>query len=455
MLRLIRFAANKELKFPSARKATLELFESKLFLAVDPDFDQFCQQVLALPKGVGARFVATCGGSRHQTTIAAPSIVETSAIKTISGSAETSFGSTKLTRPVAAPVGHLEPHALANLLPMASEEELQSLRENIRQHGLLDHICLLEGKILDGRNRYKACLLECVEPSFEEFIGDDPAQFVAARNLHRRNLTTGQRAAIAAEFLPFIAQEAAERKRRLSGVRATPQAESKGAEVPAKLPERGEAREAAARTTGVSARSVSEAARIKRESPELYEQVKAGKVTLQQAKRMVSKKRLEEPKAGNDPAKPFVVVLHEDSNRGGDHDEHLWCTLMKGNEYPNVAYFRLCEPADISSIGSRRGFVEAAIYCVQGGIPSSNLPEHPYQRPTCRFSTLSIRGEVPAPAHVPEQCVSGGLEGVLAMIKSMWPHAKAFFISPTAKTPSGWEALQAESGSKSDRRVKS
>jgi hypothetical protein len=47
-------------------------------------------------------------------------------------------------------------HELAALFPMISTDELNELAEDIKKHRLLERITLFEGKILDGRNRYKA-----------------------------------------------------------------------------------------------------------------------------------------------------------------------------------------------------------------------------------------------------------------------------------------------------------
>jgi hypothetical protein len=42
--------------------------------------------------------------------------------------------------------------------------------------------------ILDGRNRYRACLEARVEPRFVEFDADDPIAFVVSVNIKRRHL---------------------------------------------------------------------------------------------------------------------------------------------------------------------------------------------------------------------------------------------------------------------------
>ena len=60
---------------------------------------------------------------------------------------------------------------------------------------------LHEGKVLDGRHRYRACLDTGIECRFRDFEGDDPHVFVHSENLHRRHLGEGQRAMVAARLV--------------------------------------------------------------------------------------------------------------------------------------------------------------------------------------------------------------------------------------------------------------
>jgi ParB-like chromosome segregation protein Spo0J len=91
-------------------------------------------------------------------------------------------------------------HELANVFPLIEGDEFAGLVADIGKQGLLEAIVLLDGKILDGRNRYRACLEAGVEPHFEEFDGEDPVAFVVSKNVARRHLDESQRAMAAARI---------------------------------------------------------------------------------------------------------------------------------------------------------------------------------------------------------------------------------------------------------------
>jgi hypothetical protein len=92
-------------------------------------------------------------------------------------------------------VNGLQPHELANIFPMMSDAELQPIVDDMTENGY-DNDCpivLCGGKILDGRNRYKAAELGGVTPNFIEYDGNDPLAYVVRHNLNRRHLTREQR----------------------------------------------------------------------------------------------------------------------------------------------------------------------------------------------------------------------------------------------------------------------
>lgn len=89
-------------------------------------------------------------------------------------------------------------HEYAMLFPQMNDDEMAALAEDIQANGQREKIKLLDGKILDGCNRYKACLIAKVTPEFEEFTGGDPLNYVVSANVRRRHLNESQRALIGA-----------------------------------------------------------------------------------------------------------------------------------------------------------------------------------------------------------------------------------------------------------------
>lgn len=95
-------------------------------------------------------------------------------------------------------------HPLANVLPMIEGPPYTELVADIRANGQHDPIITLDDQILDGRNRYLACLEAGIEPRFAPFTGSDPAAFVISKNLHRRHLNAGQRAMAVAKYATIV-----------------------------------------------------------------------------------------------------------------------------------------------------------------------------------------------------------------------------------------------------------
>jgi ParB-like chromosome segregation protein Spo0J len=186
----------------------------------------------------------------------------------------------------------LEFHSLANIFPLLEGEKFDRLVADINQKGLIENITLTPDKlILDGRNRYLACLKAGVEPKFE--ITKEPpekwADFVISKNVHRRQLT-GSQCALAAAKLVTTTHGDNRHTLRLEAVPVITQPQ-------------------AAELFGISDRLVRDALTVLEKSEELQQLVKDGEVPVKIAADVVrnSPKHvatfIEEVKAGKTPVK--------------------------------------------------------------------------------------------------------------------------------------------------------
>jgi ParB-like chromosome segregation protein Spo0J len=169
--------------------------------------------------------------------------------------------------------GDYQFHEAANIFPLLDSVELENLAEDIRTNGLVEPLKLCDGKIIDGRNRYKACLLAQVKPKFDEVSPSDPVAYVLSLNLHRRHLTPSQASMCAARARDIYERQAKERQgKRNDLVEKLPQCDS------------GKARDLAGKAFGVSGKSVDHASRvIEKGIPELAKAVDEGRIAVSTA----------------------------------------------------------------------------------------------------------------------------------------------------------------------------
>jgi hypothetical protein len=93
---------------------------------------------------------------------------------------------------------NLIPHELANVFDMITGAEAKGLEASIAKSGIQVPIKLYEGRILDGRNRYraaKAAGYRFKPTDFELFEGTyaDAEAYVISTNVNRRHLTNAQK----------------------------------------------------------------------------------------------------------------------------------------------------------------------------------------------------------------------------------------------------------------------
>jgi hypothetical protein len=81
-----------------------------------------------------------------------------------------------------------EYHPLADIFPMLDENSVgfKALVEDIKERKQQEPIWLFEEKILDGRNRYRACQQLGIEVEVRHYHKQDPIGLLSV-NLHRRS----------------------------------------------------------------------------------------------------------------------------------------------------------------------------------------------------------------------------------------------------------------------------
>ena len=97
-------------------------------------------------------------------------------------------------------------HPLAEKFDPMDGTDFDALVADIKANGftgLIGSIVLFEDKILDGRNRYLACLKAEVEPKVEIFTGthEEAKAFVISANLRRRHLSADRKRELIEELL--------------------------------------------------------------------------------------------------------------------------------------------------------------------------------------------------------------------------------------------------------------
>lgn len=242
------------------------------------------------------------------------------------------------------PKSKLEAHPLCLIFPPMDDVEFKDLCEDIAGSHLREDIMLLDGKVLDGQHRLKACMETGTKPTFVtynvEIDGPSPLEYVISKNFKRRHLSASQKAAVSVASLPFFEEEAKGRQKGTQfapGKAPAPAAEPEGFDstakpepakpnaatsapggaspgaatqptqptpppAPVEAPKavvKGKASEAVAKVFGVSATMVRLAKKIQKADPDLFQDVLSGKTTVNAAVEIVDLREAEKQDSAN------------------------------------------------------------------------------------------------------------------------------------------------------------
>lgn len=261
-------------------------------------------------------------------------------------------------------------HPYCDAFPDLSDEELKALAADIKDNGLQNPVWRYGGKIIDGKNRLKACDIADVKPDYREWstksvdplvIDKELFDFVLSQNLKRRHLDASQRSMAAAKLAmefdkvhPPKKEEKAESNGEVDGKKKDEPKEKQVSTL-----------ERAAEIMGVSPRSVDSASRVvKSGSTDLQEAVERGDVAVSDAAavavlskaeqnallakvekgapnlRKAAGKKLKKPKPSKNAGKPATAF--DDS----EFDDHMKAMMGffddRVKKFPDKAYHRAC-----------------------------------------------------------------------------------------------------------------
>jgi ParB-like chromosome segregation protein Spo0J len=206
-----------------------------------------------------------------------------------------------------------------NIFPEAKDEDFKELLEDIRANGFDETMPIItyQGDILDGWNRWRACEILGIKPSIVDFdYGDSEALAYTLRTNKRRNMPSGQKAALAVEAEELMAKIRDEAARNVGGrpkklpedpqqkelcpeaqaIRDVSDADTKeffqklSQKIDEVSPNQRRSDAKAAELFGTNRTYVQAAAKIKAEAPEVFEKLKAGKTTMQEARKEAARK---------------------------------------------------------------------------------------------------------------------------------------------------------------------
>ena len=175
-------------------------------------------------------------------------------------------------------------HPAADIFPLMQEQEFSAFIDDIRANGLRLPILLHpDGRILDGRNRYRACSKLGIAPRFETVEKTDTlVLLLLSLNLHRRHLTSDQRACCAVELLPWLEKEAEAERRKKIGSARRGETDQK---IDSSQKNKRMAAQKAAELLKTNRQYVSDAKNLRSKDPKAFRKVKSGDASLMHVKR--------------------------------------------------------------------------------------------------------------------------------------------------------------------------
>ena len=178
------------------------------------------------------------------------------------------------------------------VFPLFDGDEFQALKRDIAEHGQREPIIYVDGEIIDGRNRLRACEELGIEPKVRNLSTDEAGDvfaLVMSLNFHRRHLKPHEKGKALQAYMEHVGA-----KKQRTG---RPNKSAESAELPRTLAD-------VARKLGVPEKTAADYLKAAEDyeaaAPEARAKVDAGEITAKQA-RAETEKKTGRPGAGAKP----------------------------------------------------------------------------------------------------------------------------------------------------------
>ena len=204
-----------------------------------------------------------------------------------------------------------ENNTFSELVPEMTTQEYDDLVNSIRKQGVRQPIHILSDKtVLDGRHRVRACKeigINEIQALSHELTEDEAIRFVTDTAVERRNLTSAQKIDIVLRSEDLIDNLKSEARERATG--SFKGNRYKKVVSGSKEPHTKRVNEDIGEMTGTSKATVTRMKRVKRESPELYDDILTGEKSIRGAYNELPSVSKPKPKPKQEPKpKPKLVI---------------------------------------------------------------------------------------------------------------------------------------------------
>lgn len=219
-------------------------------------------------------------------------------------------------------------HPAAEMMPLLDADAARALAADIKANGLRVPVIVLDGQILDGRNRAAACEAAGVQVRTEPAPpGVNPWRYVWSLNAERRHLEPTQRTAIALRMTRGSDAYEAEKKAREDAANANRSAATKaqprnsdgtmgpnrsfaGLQTTGSVPDDNPTPRRPVDTSrhehvqvaeiaGVSPRTAASVISVAKKAPDMFEKMLAGEMTANEAERVLKENAREQRRQEN------------------------------------------------------------------------------------------------------------------------------------------------------------